>query len=374
MATVPLSRSSNGAPVRITSVDVELVEIPAQSPAFRWRDGLPGSEGPSTGAWLAIRTDEGVDGFAFCHRGIILQDIVDRRLRDELVGADPLARELIWHRLWELDRIEYFPVYLSSTVDIALWDLAGKAAGMPVHQLLGSFRESIPAYASTATFGSIEEYLDVADQCLELGFTAIKLHAWGDARRDARLSAALRDHVGGDIPLMYDGSAGFDLADAVYLGDALADAGYLWYEEPMREFSVSAYRQLGERVTVPLLVGEVAQGAHMNTGDFIATGVASAVRAGSTLRGGITGAVRAAHLADAYLLRAEVHGGGLANTHLCMAISNTSYYESLVYSNPVPRPAEVDVDGRVHAIDRVGIGYDFANEPGPSDGFLAGGR
>ena len=357
--------------MRIISVDVELIEVPAQEPAFSWRDGLPGSEGPTTGGWLRIRTDQGIDGFAFCPRGVILQDIVDRRLRQELVGADPLARELLWHRLWELDRIEYFPVYLSSVVDIALWDIAGKATGMPVHQLLGSFRESIPAYASTATFGSVEEYLDVADQCLELGYAGIKLHAWGDARRDARLSEALRDHVGDDIPLMYDGSAGFDLIDAVYVGDALADAGYLWYEEPMRESSVSAYRQLGERVKVPLLVAEVAQGAHMNTADFIATGVASAVRAGSALRGGITGAMRAAHLADAYLLRAEVHGGGLANTHLCMAISNTSYYESLIYSNPVRRPVEVDSDGMVHAIDRPGIGYDFDAEPGPSVTFTA---
>lgn len=357
--------------MRITSVDIELVEIPAQTPAFRWRDGLPGSEGPTIGAWLAVRTDAGIDGFAFCPRGVILRDIVDRRLRAELVGADPFARELLWHRLWELDRIEYFPVYLSSVVDIALWDIAGKAAGMPVHQLLGSFRDSIPAYASTATFGSIEEYLDVADQCLELGFEAIKLHAWGDARKDARLSQALREHVGGDIPLMFDGSAGFDLIDAVYVGDALADAGYLWYEEPMRESSVSAYRQLGTRVSVPLLVGEVAQGAHMNTGDFIATGVASAVRAGAALRGGITGALRAAHLADAYLLRAEVHGGGLANTHLCMAISNTSYYEALIYSNPVRRPDEVEADGSVRAILRPGIGYSFDDGSGPSAEFVA---
>ena len=348
--------------MRITSVEVELVHVPAHAPAFRWRDGLPGSEEATTGAWLAIRTDEGISGYAFSQRGVILKDIVDRRLRDELVGADPLAREFLWNRLWELDRIDRFPVYLSGVVDLALWDIAGKLAGLPLYQLLGSFRSAIPAYASTVTFGSIEEYLDVADQCIELGFSAIKLHAWGDARRDARLSQALRDHVGDDIQLMYDGSAGFDLLDAVYLGDALHDAGYLWYEEPMREFSVSAYKQLGERVKVPLLLGEVAEGAHMNSGDFIATGIASAVRTGAGLRGGITGAMRIAHLADSYLLRAEVHGGGQANTHLCMAISNTTYYEALVDSNPVRRPDEVGADGLVHAIDRPGIGYDFEHE------------
>lgn len=356
--------------MRIVAVDVELVEIPAQ-PHYQWRRGLPGSEGPTIGAWLAVRTDSGIDGFAFCHRGVILQDIVDRRLRPELVGADPLARELIWDRLWELDRIEYFPVYIGGVVDIALWDLAGKAARMPVHQLIGSYRDTIPAYASTATFRDIGEYLDVADQCLALGFSAIKLHAWGDARKDARLSETLREHVGDDVSLMYDGSAGFDLLDAVYLGDALAGAGYLWYEEPMREYSVSAYRQLGERVRIPLLVGEVSPGAHMNTGDFVTTGVATAVRTGATLRGGITGSLRIAHLADSYHLRAEVHGGGLPNTHLCMAIGNTTFYESLVYSNPVRRPPEVGPDGLVRAIEQPGIGWGFQADTAPSAAFTA---
>ena len=80
----------------------------------------------------------------------------------------------------------------------------------------------------------------MADQCLALGYPAIKLHAWGDARRDAKLSLALREHVGGDIPLMFDGSAGFDLADSFILVMPSADAGFLWYEEPMREFSITA--------------------------------------------------------------------------------------------------------------------------------------
>ncbi|MCX5317023.1 enolase C-terminal domain-like protein [Streptomyces sp. NBC_00154] len=344
--------------MKITSVDVRLVDEPAVTPSFRWRRGLPGSDGPRTGAWLVIGTDEGLRGYAYCRRGLILADLVERRIRAELVGTDPLRREWLWQRMWELDRIEEFPVYIQGPVDDALWDLAGKAAGLPVHELIGSYRDSIPAYASTVTFDSVEEYLDVADQCLELGFPAIKLHAWGDARRDAELAVALREHVGEAVPLMYDGSAGFDLTDAVYLGRALGDAGYLWYEEPMREFSVTAYRALGERVDVPLLVAETSDGAHMNTGDFIASGCASAVRTGSGLKGGITGSLRIAHLAESYLLRAEVHGGGLPNTHLCMAIPNTTYYECLVDSNPVRRAAEVDSSGLVHAPEGPGMGYE----------------
>jgi len=344
--------------MKIVDVDVVPTAVAAHAPAYRWRAGLPGSEPATQGAWLAVHTDEGLTGYAFCLRGAILVDLVERRLRPDLLGANPLAREFLWERMWELDRIERFPVYISGIVDVALWDLAAKAAGLPLYKLLGYHRESIPAYASTVTFSTVEEFLDVADQCLELGYPAIKLHAWGDARADARLCAALREHVGDDVPLMYDGSAGFDLMDATYLGHALGDSGYLWYEEPMREFSVEAYRRLAERVAVPLLVSEVTEGAHMSTANFIAAGCASAVRTGSTLRGGVTGALRTAHLAEAFLLRAEVHAPGLVNRHLCMAIRNNTYYESIIDSNPVRRPDEVDDRGMVQAPLAIGVGFE----------------
>jgi L-alanine-DL-glutamate epimerase-like enolase superfamily enzyme len=343
--------------MKITDVKVHLVPYPAQ-PAFRWRAGLPGSDPGGTGAVLRIITDAGLEGYATTSRGVILADLVERRIRADLIGQDPLQKEYLWHRIWELDRIEEFPLYILGLVDIALWDITGKAAGMPVHQLLGGFRESIPAYASTVTFATTEEFLDVADQCLALGYQAIKLHAWGDARRDAALCQALRAHVGNELNLMYDGSAGFDLPDSIYLGNALAEADYLWYEEPMREFSITAYKQLSRAVRVPLLVAETSDGAHMNTADFIAAGCAAFVRTSGGLKGGITGGIRIAHLADAFRLRAEVHGGGIVNQHLCMAINNTTYYESLVRTNPVQREPAVDAQGLVHASTLPGIGFE----------------
>lgn len=328
------------------------------SPPFVWRKNLPGSDGPMTGAWLAIETDAGITGFASAPRGVIFKDYVDRRFRNELIGQDPLQREYLWERAWELDRIERFAPNMAHVVDVALWDIGAKQAGLPVYKLLGGFRESLPAYASTVTYSTIEEFLDIADQALALGYPAIKLHAFGDAKKDALLGQRLRAHVGDDIDLMYDGSAGFDLMDAVYLGHALDDAGFAWYEEPMREFSISAYKWLGERVKIPLLLGEVTDGAHMSAGDFAATGVASALRTSTFLRGGFTGAMRIAHLADAYHLRAEVHGFGLESAHLCMAIKNTTYYESLIWGNPIKRESLVDANGFVHGPQGPGVGYE----------------
>jgi L-alanine-DL-glutamate epimerase-like enolase superfamily enzyme len=344
--------------MKITAVDIVRVTVPAYDPPFVWRRGLPGSEPAADAAWLLIRTDSEHVGISFHLRGATLQDVVDRRLRSELVGQDPLAREYLWERLWEIDRIDRFPIFIFGVIDDALWDIGGKVAGLPLNKLLGNYREEIPAYASTVTYSTLDEYLAAADQCLELGFPAIKLHAWGDVKADAQLSMALRKHVGPDVPLMYDGSAGFDLMEATYLGKVLADADYLWYEEPMKEFSVHAYARLAERVDVPLLVGEVTEGSHHSAGDFIASNCAAAVRVSHFLRGGVTGAMRIAHLADAYHLRAEVHGGGLVSRHLCMAIKNNTYYEALVTSFPVKRPSEVDDRGMVRATTTPGNGWE----------------
>jgi L-alanine-DL-glutamate epimerase-like enolase superfamily enzyme len=350
--------------MKITHVESWHVTVPAADPEFRWRNGLPGSAPGGERGILRIGTDEGVAGVALAGRpgsAAAMDDFVERVLRPELIGQDPLQREWLWHRLWELDRIEEIALPLLGIVDIALWDLAGRLYDTPAWRLMGGFRTSIPAYASTSTFSSIEEFLQIADQSLELGYKAVKLHAWGDAKQDAKLAFALRDHVGPDIDLMYDGSAGFDYPDALFLGHALSDANFLWYEEPMREFSITAYAQLARAVRVPLLVAETSDGAHMNSADFIRAGAATfGVRASAGLRGGITGSLRTAHLADAYRLRAEVHGGDLPNQNLCMAISNTTYYESLVTSNPVRRESAVGADGMVHAPTAPGIGLPSA--------------
>jgi L-alanine-DL-glutamate epimerase-like enolase superfamily enzyme len=356
--------------MKITHVEVHRVRVPAADPPFRWRHGLGGSPPAGDSAVLRIGTDEGAEGAAlFARPGAApqLEELVDRVFREELLGQDPFQREWLWHRVWELDRIEELPLPTLGLVDVALWDLAGRVQGLPTWQVLGGFRTEIPAYASTSTFATTEEFLEVADQCLELGYQGIKLHAWGDARRDAALCVALRDHVGPDMPLMYDGSAAFDLPDAVHLGRALSEAGYLWYEEPMREFSISAYRQLASAVDIPLLVAETSDGVHMNSGDFIKAGAATfGVRASTTLRGGITGAMRTAHLADAYRLRAEVHGSDIPNQHLCMAISNTTYYESLVTSRTVVRERYVDAAGLLHAPRDPGIALPAHLDYGPA--------
>jgi len=327
--------------------------------SFVWRKGLPGSDPVVEQTWLRLVTDAGIEGWSCAVRGAIAFDLIERRLKPWLIGKNPLMKELLWHEMWEIDRLEEFPIYMMGVVDAALWDITAKAAKLPLYQLLGGYRDSIEAYASTVTYATTEEFLDVADQCLARGFKAIKLHAWGDARKDAALCQALRKHVGPDIALMYDGSAGFDPYESLYLVRALEEADYLWYEEPMREFSINAYKRLCDQLDIPVLAAETSDGCHYNVADFIAQGAADMVRTSWFYKGGITGALRVAHLADSFQLSAEVHGMGVENTHLCLAIKNNHYYETLVMGNPVAFEARIGPDAHVHAPEAPGLGHDI---------------
>jgi L-alanine-DL-glutamate epimerase-like enolase superfamily enzyme len=342
--------------VKITDVKVELRDEPVKH-IFRWRQGLPGSGSSNLNARLTIETDEGITGTAFASHGTIVADIVERRLRELLVGRDPLLKEDLWERVWEIDRIEETPIYFLGLADIALWDITAQVAGLPLYKVIGGYRDRIPAYASTVTYETTEEFLHVADQCLDYGFRAIKLHAWGDYRKDAKLCQDLRKHVGDEIDLMYDGSAGFDLVESLYVGKALQEANYLWLEEPMREFNIEAYKKLGDALLIPLLSGETSDGAHYNIADFIVRGAADMVRTSTHYKGGITGGLRVAHLAEAFNMRAEVHGGGLPNLHLACAIPNTAYYESLVTTVEIDVEPGIGRDGCISPPQTPGIGW-----------------
>lgn len=185
--------------MKITAIETEIIEEPVKH-QYVWRKGLPGSGTHSVTTKVTIRTDEGVTGEAYAPRGAIMVDLIDRRLRGILIGQDPLLKEHLWREVWEIDRIEELPLYALGTVDIALWDLTAKLAGLPLYKVIGGARDRIPAYASTVTFRDTAEFLDVADQCLDYGFRAIKLHAWGDPRKDAQLGQDLRAHVGPTSP------------------------------------------------------------------------------------------------------------------------------------------------------------------------------
>ena len=120
--------------------------------------------------------------------------------------------------------------------------------------------------------------------------------------------------------------------DSLWMGRVLEDLAFAWYEEPMREFDLDSYTKLCAALDIPILAAECSDGAHWNAAEFIKRGACDMMRTSTHYKGGFTGGIKVAHLAESHGMRAEVHGGGLNNLHLGLAIPNNSYYEDLVTS------------------------------------------
>ncbi|WP_323765830.1 enolase C-terminal domain-like protein [Marinovum sp.] len=354
--------------MKITKFDCWVVEEDA-GPRFGWRDGLPGSHGEYPGASttrnaiVRMETDSGTFGAVKIRRGDAVADLVRRRFH-HFIGDNPLLTEKLWTKVWEVDRVEEIHMNLLGLLDLLCWDVKSKTAGLPIYQMLGGADPVVPAYASTVTWPTLEDYERHIKLCMDAGFTAFKLHAWGDVKRDIELSRALRRWTGPEADLMFDGSAGWDYVDALKVGLALQDEGFLWYEEPMREFHLGSYSKLCEKLTIPVLAAETSDGVHWNMASWIEAGALDMTRVSSFFKGGFTGAMKIAHMSDAFGMRAQVHGMGLENAQICAAIPNNDYYEQLVM-NPEQIAGLGDagplsiVDGKLTVSDAPGIGYEI---------------
>src|SRR5205807_3739802 len=191
---------------------------------------------------VRLKTDEGLEGVAGAstYLGATGVAAAVAELKPLLIGEDPLYRERIWQRLNEVSII-VLPPHSIALLDCALWDLAGKAAGLPVYQLLGAMRDRVPACASSQTYATLADFQREAETWLERGFRAIKLHVWGDPDRDVELCSAIRAQVGSGIALMADAVGSYNLTDAIRVGRRLEELGYEWFEMPIRDQHIEAY-------------------------------------------------------------------------------------------------------------------------------------
>ena len=309
-----------------------------------------GARSELKGFVVVVETADGARGeFCPAHSGksaVVVSQV--RALAPQLLGEDAEAREAIFNKLKRLHR--HFMAVGHSALDIALWDLAGKALGRPVWRLLGGWRERLPAYASTLTGGrdgildSKEAYADFAEQCLALGFRGFKIHGWGegDAREEAANLLHCAKRVGDRMDLMYDAASELrTFADAIRVGRACDEAGYYWYEDPFMDagWSPHAARQLKEHVKTPLLLTEHVRGLEPKVA-WLTERATDFLRTDPDYDMGITGAMKTAHLAEAFGLDCEIHAAGPAQRHCMAAMRNSNWYElSLVapgVRNPVP--------------------------------------
>ena len=369
---------------------MQIVDVTVQTFAYRSKTvrdseghGHPGPEHDATQSLITIHTDQGVRGHAF---GNIARATLENLVKPILVGQDPFFRERLWQALKERQRLNLTSLHdrVLAVVDLALWDLAGKYCGLPVHHLLGAARDKVPAYASTMCGDDLEGGLDTPDAyaefarwCMNRGYPSFKLHTWQppypgapDAKRDIAACAAVREAVGPDIPLMLDPFHYYSREESLYLARELEKLDYYWMEEPMDEHSMSSYVWLCENTLLPICGPETAEGKMHTRAEWIKYGACDIVRGGVHDVGGITPLMKIAHLAEAFGMRMEVHGGGVGNLHvLCaMGVPGEFYERGLLHpfidhDQPAPWLKKLvdpmDDLGFVHVSQEPGLGMDI---------------
>lgn len=343
---------------------------------FAW-EGIPatsyGTHAPEFGGrsqlgLLRIDTDEGIEGHAFLGSSMYSADqdglSLIQNLKPLLLGRDPLERELLYHRLWHRNRRTTLRAI--GAVDTALWDLAGKAAGLPIHKLLGSYRKSVPAYASSAVLPSPEAYAEEALRLQEAGWQAYKIHPHGEPHRDVPICTAVRRAVGDGYRLMLDSTWSYRYDQALRVGRAIEGLGFYWYEDPLADDDLFGCMRLREKLDIPLMATEYSPGGFTNYVPWILNRATDYLRGDVAVKGGITALIKTAHLAEAFGMNFEVHHGGnslnnVANLHVIMAIRNCEYFEVLLPAGAqkygLVQDIEVDRDGLVHAPEAPGLGY-----------------
>lgn len=333
-------------------------------------------QGNSSMPWdvvvIKLTTDNGIEGLATAlasRSGTVTEAYLQENVGPILLGRDPYDREAIWHELWNIDRhLTFFPVYLTGPIDVALWDIAAKAAGLPLYKYLGAYRKQLPVYASGLFHDSVEEYVEEALYYQSIGINAYKAHPGGPVEKDMEIHQAVRDAVGDDCILFTDPVAEYSLDEAVKVGRQLEKLNYEWFEEPFRDFELYKYQRLCDTLDIPIAATETTRGCHWGVAQSIAQKAAGIVRADVSWKNGITGTLKIAHMAEAFGMRCEIHTTtmnymDIVNLHVSCAIRNCKYFEYFVpeekFQLPMKGKLPIDDKGIITVPEGPGVGVEL---------------
>jgi D-galactarolactone cycloisomerase len=217
---------------------------------------------------VEVSTDAGVTGWGECLGPAGPNAALVRAMAGRLIGRDPLDIEPIWADLYNEFRDQGqrgATMTALSGVDIALWDIAGRHFGVPVHRLLGgAHRKAIPAYA-TGGFRAVGRdrkaaLVEEVTGYVAQGFRATKIKIGFDVTEDAACIAAVREAIGPDVALMIDANHGYDALEAIALGNRVAHLDIGWFEEPVVPEHLAAYDEVRARQPIPVAGGETWHG------------------------------------------------------------------------------------------------------------------
>ncbi len=348
---------------------------------------------------VEVETDEGLAGLGeAAHFGGPLrstQTVIEGELREQLLGED--ARDIEW--LWEQMHQRAYKharggvlVAAMSGIDIALWDLRGKLAGMPLWRLLGGYRRQVPAYATGGFYAEgkgIRELCGEMEGYLRHGFRAVKMKVGRNSgiegsplramthrgvcevslTEDLERVKGVRRTIGPEIRLMVDANGAWDVPTAVKMGRAMEPFDVYWYEEPVSPDDLEGSAAVARQVAIPVAGYETCTYGRVGFRDYIQARAVHFVQPDVAWAGGLTECLKIAHMAQAWNLpfAPHIHGSAVAVAaalHILGAVPNASLAEMVFPAHPlmadlVKEPLTVDRSGQIELSDRPGLGLEL---------------
>jgi D-galactarolactone cycloisomerase len=340
---------------------------------------------------VEIRTDQGVTGFGEIASGA-LKTVCDLLgiFSGVAAGMDPLGHYEIWRKLmsltsprpggiggWDglpgpLPRSQRPEIMAAiGGIDIALWDIKGKTAGLPVFRLLGGTRTEVFTYATGGFYSegaTLESYAPEFAQFVEEGYRAVKLKTGALSLSDEmKRIAGVRAAIGPDVLLMLDMNAPYDVSGCITFAKAAAPFNIFWLEEPLFWYLQPAdFRRLAEASPIPLAHCE-RELHHFTVRDFIDSGAIRFVQFDSTRHGGFSESLRIAHYAEQRGVMVSPHSAPHLHAHLVSAFGDAAFAAESFGVNDSRHPIQNAIyrggtgvrNGMVQLIEAPGFGVDI---------------
>jgi L-alanine-DL-glutamate epimerase-like enolase superfamily enzyme len=327
---------------------------------------------------VRVETSEGITGYGEAHPGRspgAVVSLIHNTLAPMLIGMKATDVIGVWKRVHRMQLSSHgvgsgASLGLSG-IDMALWDIRGKAAKMPLYELLGGSKRRLPAYAGGISLGyqPKESLAEEAQEYVARGYKAIKLRLGDSAKADIERVLHVRKVLGDDVDILTDANTAYTLADVRRVLPVLADIKAGWLEEPFACNDFSSYREAAKITSlVPIAAGE----NHYGRFEFAQLREAGAVQIWQpdlSKCGGITEGLAIAAMASAYRIPMHTHSSATginhaATIHFMAAIENSGYFEACVsHFNPLRdmfgTTFEIGADGCVEPLDKPGIGLEI---------------
>ncbi|MCH7734319.1 MAG: mandelate racemase/muconate lactonizing enzyme family protein [Chloroflexi bacterium] len=350
--------------MKIASHEIIVVDNPLERP-FMAAGVIPSSS--LRHVILKLRTDDGIEGlgWSFSHSHRMLPALVSAidDIATHIEGADPLMREAIAADILKVTGWagEGMTHWVQATINIALWDIAGKALGQPVWKLLGGHSaETVPTYASGHMWRdyTLDELSETAGELKERGFTGMKFRCGAEATAadEGERARVVRQAVGDDVQLMIDINGGWDIPRTVAAARQFEAYDIFWLEDPIDHRDLQGYRQLVNLLDISITQGEYYYG-YQSFLTLVNAGAADIVMIDTHHVGGIDGWMKAAAICNAAHRPIATHLSPEIAVHLGAAAPGVMMVEYMPWSFGLfNEPMEIDAAGRLKVPQAPGLG------------------